>query len=1405
MIVFCSSIYAYHFLKKKNYGFLYVLSVLTAIDAGIQFTNNDPNRKIQVENNKNAVFEWQFNMSDESKLITFGFESKENSKEVYIARKQKNTPLEYNEQLTKRYGSSNVVISTDELTFAVLTLRSVQLKVDDGVKFFCQIRTSSMFVAKSTIVLEVITLPVFITKLQPVYTFNEHDKFLLSCGAEAKPAANLTLLKDGMTLSNALDKIEFEVLSAKKEHAGAYICLATNDAGSINCTSQIIIQYEPKINREKSTIRIGSYINNPKPTTLLCIADGFPEPTYRWNNPLGHQNAVTSTYTFQMPTSSHFGDYVCQAYNIVGVDTLIINVFEISKPDTVEVSIKYVTAQSAMISYVIPTNLGNGVLKKLCLSYWYSGSNPINIALNSSLTMYEINNLVPYTEYTVNITVQNEFFTSDDQIQKFKTSAAAPSSPANIKATALSSTHIMVQWDPPKHPNGVITNYSVKFFEQNSLSFDEAKLLPQELNLKADFENLKPNTPYLIFVQASNAAGSGEWSKEIIESTEPLAPGEPLSVKVEVLDSQNVKIIWFPPEMTEESTMYEFKWSYYSKETHKTYEESLQVKPGETENRVYLLTKMLPYSDYSISVREAVGNNIWGNFSDPVNFTLPEGVPDIPMKLTMLKTTHDESLLMWLRPNRINGVLRKFAVDYENESGIYSDTIAVNNQNNETFYHTILNLKDSAEYTVSVKAFSSKFYSTPSNAIRFKTLPGTSIEISAQTATSSNTGQIYGGVFSVVALIMLSAVIYIFSIRKRRLKRKCSETSQSILKLSNIDCLPVNDLESMQHSSSINSFIPSEYAQSLQRTFAPLKPISVSALKDYVLKQHANRDKGFIDEFRSIKPEGDFTFEISMRPENKCKNRYANILAYDHSRVVLNTVENLEGSDYVNANYIDGYTRKSKFIATQGPVQAAFKDFWRMVWEQNTETIVMITNFVEKSRIKCQKYWPNINDKFEIYGDINVEIVDETELADYIVRRFKVYHIKFDRQKTRLVMHYQFLSWPDHGVPQFGTPLLQFVKRVRSVSDQNSGPIVLHCSAGVGRTGTYIAIDNMLDQIALEKTVDIFGCVTHIRTQRSLMVQTEGQYIFIYKTLLEAVSCGNTEVTADELQARIKHLDNLNPGSAKTYLQEEFDRLDLNLEINSSYESAILPANIEKNRFNDVLPYESTRVKLWPFPEVEGSDYINASFIDGYQQREAYILTQAPLETSIHDFWRMVWEYEVFSLVMISSVKERDKHHCYPYWPIKNEAAVFDLLRVQIAAEEEKTGFVKREFIVTNSKNGESRTVSHLMFFDWPEDEAPNIANILEMIGQLQNIQQKTGNGSIIIHCSDGSGRSGTLAALMYCLERIKHEAMVDVFQTIRSMRTQRIAIVNTLALYQFIYAAVRSFLDCFSAYSNFK
>uniref|UniRef100_A0A8C4GR22 protein-tyrosine-phosphatase n=1 Tax=Dicentrarchus labrax TaxID=13489 RepID=A0A8C4GR22_DICLA len=253
--------------------------------------------------------------------------------------------------------------------------------------------------------------------------------------------------------------------------------------------------------------------------------------------------------------------------------------------------------------------------------------------------------------------------------------------------------------------------------------------------------------------------------------------------------------------------------------------------------------------------------------------------------------------------------------------------------------------------------------------------------------------------------------------------------------------------------------------------------------------------------------------EEGQRPENKSKNRYKNILPFNDTRVILqDTDPQVVGSDYINANYVRNTLQESTdqkvYIATQGCLATTVNDFWQMVWQENTRVIVMTTREVEKGRNKCVPYWPDLQSSKEV-GPYVVTNTSEREATDYKVRVLEIAPV--DKPKlSRTIWHYQYLSWPDHGVPQEPGGVLSFLTQVnaRQAESPNAGPMIIHCSAGIGRTGTIVVIDMIIetiDTIGLDCDIDIPKHIQMVREQRSGMVQTEAQYKFIYLSVSEYI------------------------------------------------------------------------------------------------------------------------------------------------------------------------------------------------------------------------------------------------------------------------------------------------------------
>ncbi|XP_049821913.1 tyrosine-protein phosphatase corkscrew isoform X2 [Aethina tumida] len=336
---------------------------------------------------------------------------------------------------------------------------------------------------------------------------------------------------------------------------------------------------------------------------------------------------------------------------------------------------------------------------------------------------------------------------------------------------------------------------------------------------------------------------------------------------------------------------------------------------------------------------------------------------------------------------------------------------------------------------------------------------------------------------------------------------------------------------------------------------------------DYRVTQLQN-DKhgkaGFWEEFESLQQQevrNLYSRDEGSKNENRHKNRYKNILPFDDTRVKLKDVDPKEsGADYINANYIRwkadettvdlGSDPSGKlYIATQGCLPGTINDFWQMVWQENCRVIVMTTKEIERSKNKCARYWPDLDDVKD-YGKIKVKNLSETQRPHYTLREFSV---SMENDETeRKVFHYHFTAWPDHGVPSDPGCVLEFLHEVNKKQEclqielpanQPPGAILVHCSAGIGRTGTFIVIDMILDQLkknGLDCEIDIQRTIQMVRSQRSGMVQTEAQYKFVYLAVQHHI-----QAILDRLKADQKSM--------------QFGREYTNIRYNSDFGNATLP------------------------------------------------------------------------------------------------------------------------------------------------------------------------------------------------------------------------------------------------------
>ncbi|XP_051794612.1 tyrosine-protein phosphatase non-receptor type 13 isoform X4 [Acanthochromis polyacanthus] len=244
---------------------------------------------------------------------------------------------------------------------------------------------------------------------------------------------------------------------------------------------------------------------------------------------------------------------------------------------------------------------------------------------------------------------------------------------------------------------------------------------------------------------------------------------------------------------------------------------------------------------------------------------------------------------------------------------------------------------------------------------------------------------------------------------------------------------------------------------------------------------------------------------IGQTKENKKKNRYKNIVPFDTTRVVLG-----KDGGYINANFIKMPVKDENFmyIACQGPLPTTLGDFWQMVWEQKSNVIAMMTQEVEGGKVKCQRYWPDTPRTAEMVDDrLQITLIKDQYLDNFVIRLIEVKDVQTN--ETQFVTHLNYTGWPDHGTPSQPEQLLTFISYMRHV--HRSGPIITHCSAGIGRSGTLICIDVVLGLISKDADFDISDVVRNMRLQRQGMVQTEDQYIFCYQVILYVLRCLQAE------------------------------------------------------------------------------------------------------------------------------------------------------------------------------------------------------------------------------------------------------------------------------------------------------
>ncbi|XP_058795519.1 receptor-type tyrosine-protein phosphatase kappa isoform X1 [Phymastichus coffea] len=548
----------------------------------------------------------------------------------------------------------------------------------------------------------------------------------------------------------------------------------------------------------------------------------------------------------------------------------------------------------------------------------------------------------------------------------------------------------------------------------------------------------------------------------------------------------------------------------------------------------------------------------------------------------------------------------------------------------------------------------------------------------------------------------------------------------------------------------------------------------------------------------------------ALKQANREKNQNQKCIPYDYNRVVLETIDGRTDSDYVNASYVDSLLKPNAYIVTQGPMESTVVEFWRMVWQEKAACIVMLTKTFDFIKVECMQYWPPNFEKIEVYGDIHVAVLKEEELANFHIRDIKLYKMDENNQVTeeRTIIQFHYTEWHSHTNP-FGNAVLEFRRRVRAVVGSTlkdeTGPMVVHCNDGGGRSGVFLAIDANMELAEEEDAFDVYGYLKKLRQSRKGLIENVEQYKFVYDTLEEFVICGPSYFPVSELSQRLKQKSQKNSGTKMNEYQREYQQICKQTPRFTIGDCAggHRADNRDKNRDVLVVPPDNFRPYLTSFQGNTFTDYINAVFVDGYTKPKEYIVTEWPVQKCLGEFWSLVYDYEC-SAVVVLCVPPTGSANYPSFWPdsrhTKKYGPVFTIDHISHNHYTNIKTWVfrinKKIVSLTELMAGVKappKTVQLFQLTCWPMGQiVPTSTNsLVELMNMVERWRQRTDYGPVCVVSPDGRSRCGVYCAANACIEQVIQHGEVDVFQAVKTARRHRPQLIENMTEYKYCYDLV--------------
>ncbi|XP_052779074.1 tyrosine-protein phosphatase 99A-like isoform X2 [Mya arenaria] len=1042
-----------------------------------------------------------------------------------------------------------------------------------------------------------------------------------------------------------------------------------------------------------------------------------------------------------------------------------------------------------------------------------------SLLVNGQTTTIIVRDLIPFTYYQIRVIAKNALGNSDPSMSSsiFNTKGEAPGKPPkNVKATSPVSTKIQLTWElqDKVYNNGIPEGYIVEYKKVNEIEV-RAFTIEGAATTSALIENLTPFTNYSVKILMFNDIDNGP-AAEVFVMTSEGVPAKPRISHLSDRQSTSFVVNWEAPmEYNGILKNYQLQWIHNN--TYKT-----RIITGHlTQPMRALISNLEPYTSYQLRVRAETGGG-YSDYSDLYPALTDVKGASAPKILNVTVLSPTSVVVQWSAPEIVYKKVDSYFIYYRTDGAEtpWSNEVMVA-ENEHT--RVLTGLPTNNHFKLKIAAITQSIFSTAtyrgdySEEVAFQLEDPTMM--TATKPETSQAGMIAGIIVGFTIMIIIVAVVIGYK------SMTCRKYTRSLYYLA----VPTNsqspqttvvfppDTVGKKYKYLMKSMTCRKYTRSLYYLAVPTnsqspqttvvfppdtvdsgasqyKDIMVGNFLQHSRNMHANSDVGFSTEFEEIatNTRTNLLAEQSDLPENKHKNRYVNISAYDHSRVTLQQIQGKPKScDYINANFIDGYNKPKAYIATQGPLPRTFADFWRMVWEHNSIVIVMITNLVERGRLKCDMYWPNEGQ--ETYGTIMVKHLNTISRAHYTVRLFSLKCCKNKKKQVseRIVYQYHYTEWPDHGVPEFTLPVLKFIQKSSSDNPPGAGPIVIHCSAGVGRTGTYILIESMIKQILDRGTINIPAFLLHIRQQRKSLVQTEEQYMLIHDAIAEWIlTQGDPEIKESDLTKQLARLTRQVNG--------EIPPIDIQYNLVTSFSPqpddmfhALKPVNLCKNRDLKYVPLSVKRVALPMVPGEEGSDYINATYLQGYTKTNEFIITQHPLEHTMEDFWRMVWDQNSSVIVQLSNVDEVEYKS---FWHAQGHTIdIGGNFKLTYREDDDRKKFKVKEFLLQSNQD-DYILMTRIVTWndDWPESCSP-LHQVFDFVDEVQTLHKHNDMGPVIVVDRFGGVEAATFCALWSIYDQLQYDKSVNVYMLAKLYHLKRAGGIGSKENYQFLYEAAAS------------